>query len=270
MELSLLQIVILAIVQGVTEFLPISSDGHLAIAAALMGQDGNAEGLEVIDVTIMLHAGTLLSILIFYWQRVWSLLREDQQLIGRLLVASIPAGVVGVGLELAEADRFLANPLLAGCLLPVTGLLLLWASHYCQGTLDYRQVDYGRALLMGMGQAFAILPGISRSGSTIALGLRSGLSPRSAATFSFLMAIPVIAGACLLKMVKLAGELSPSNSTNSQNLVNLAIGAGVSCVVGIASLWILVRWLESGRFQYFAWWVIPLGIGVVVWQLFFT
>jgi undecaprenyl-diphosphatase len=267
MQLSLVDIIILAVVQGVTEFLPVSSSGHLVILAALMTPDGSVESFDVSDVNIVLHGGTLLSILVFYYQRVWRLIGEDRRLIGLLFVATLPAVFVGLGIEVTGADTALSDPLLAGCLLPVTGMILIWAARHGGGEDECINLTYKRAALIGLSQALAILPGLSRSGTTIATGLRLGLSPTSAATFSFLMAIPVIGGACLLETVKIARQASLSSQGETQHFVNLAIGAAVAFVVGLASLWLLVRWLERGRFQYFAWWCIPVGLAVVVWQL---
>jgi len=243
-----------------TEFLPISSDGHLVVAAALMAPS-EAANLEVSDLVIVLHGGTLLSILVFYWQRILGLLRSDRRTIGLLVVATIPAVIVGLPAKLF-AERWLENPLLAGIFLIVTGIVLLVAARGGRGLADYPALTYRQATLIGMAQAAAILPGLSRSGCTISTGLRIGLSPSAAATFSFLMAIPVIGGACLLESAKLlrAGGLA-------MPLGHLAIGVVVSFVVGLVSLAWLVRWLERGRFALFAWWCIPLGLAVLVWQL---
>jgi undecaprenyl-diphosphatase len=262
MDLSLWQIVILAITQGATEFLPISSSGHLVVLAAFMAPGGTTEGLEVSDVNIVLHGGTLVSILVFYWQRIWRLVGEDRRLIGLLFVGTLPAVLVGLPLKKFGGEAVLSSPLLAGCLLPVTGIVLLWASRAKPGDKVYGQIGYPSALAIGVAQALAILPGLSRSGMTISAGLRLGLQPQSAATFSFLLAIPVIGGACLLELASMLGEASLNTP-----LHYLAIGALISFAVGLVSLAWLVRWLERGRFQYFAAWCIPLGAIVVVWQL---
>jgi undecaprenyl-diphosphatase len=272
-ELSLSDILVLAVVQGVTEFLPVSSSGHLVIIAALLA-DGDVDKLNVTDVNICLHGGTLLSIIVFYWQRIWGLLSTDRQLIVPLAIATVPAVVIGLGLKAFGIDALLSSPLLAGVLLPVTGVILIWASRQAAGNGECRDLSYRNAALIGVSQAFAILPGISRSGTTISVGLRLGLAPTAAATFSFLMAIPVIGGACLLEIISLAKEMSSesvvgkSTAVESSRLVDLGIGAAIAYSVGLVSLWLLVKWLERGRFQYFAAWCIPVGISVVIWQLF--
>lgn len=267
MELSLFEIVILAVVQGITEFLPVSSSGHLVILAAIMA-NGDVESLDVSEVNIVLHGGTLLSILVFYFHRIRRLLSEDRRLIGPLAVATIPAFVVGGVIKATHSDAALSSPMLAGCMLPVTGAILIWASRHGRGKTECDQLTYKQAFLVGCSQSLAILPGLSRSGTTISTGLRLGLTPTSAATFSFLMAIPVIGAACILEIAGMAKDADLSSTVaDSGHLRNLAIGAAVSYTVGLASLWLLVRWLERGRFQYFAWWCIPVGIGVVIWQL---
>ncbi len=267
MELSLTEIIVLAIVQGVTEFLPVSSSGHLVVVAALLA-DGDPDKFDVGAVSICLHGGTLISIMVFYWHRIWMLLSTDRALIVPLGIATVPAVVIGLGMKLTGTDALLSSPLLAGCMLPVTGLILIWASRHASGQGECRDLSHKSAALIGLSQACAILPGLSRSGTTISAGIRLGLAPTAAATFSFLMAIPVIGGACLLEIVKLAKEGAFNASTGGTiSLVHLGIGAAVSYTVGLVSLWLLVKWLERGRFQYFAAWCIPLGIGVIIWQL---
>ena len=218
-----------------------------------------------LGVNIVLHLGTLLSIVVFYWRRIWQLLGKDRRVIGLLVVGTLPAAVVGVVIKKAFGgvlEQGLERRLVAGCMFPLTGLLLIWAARRKPGETDCGGMSYGTALLIGLFQAVAILPGISRSGTTIAAGLGLGLRRDEAATFSFLLAIPVIAGSGLLETLELL-----KNGAGSVPLHMLVVGAAVSFLVGLLSLWWLVRWLEKGRLQLFAWWVIPLGVAVVAWQL---
>lgn len=260
MQLHLWQIIVLAIIQGVTEFLPISSDGHLVVAAALLAPGGNVDDLDVPDLVIVLHGGTLVSILVFYWQRLWELLRSDRRTMVLIAVATIPAVVVGLPVKLF-AEAWLGSPVLAGIFLIVTGLVLLAARWSVRRNREYRELGVGEAVLVGLAQAAAILPGLSRSGCTIATGLVLGLSPRAAATFSFLMAVPVIAGACLVELATIWKDGGISTPVG-----HLLVGVTVSFAVGLVSLWWLVRWLERGRFALYAWWCIPLGMAVLIWQ----
>lgn len=261
MQLKLWQILILAVVQGLTEFLPISSDGHLTVVAALMSPQGSPEDLEVSDLVIVLHGGTLLSIAVFYFRKVLELLVAQRRTVGLLIVATIPAVIVGLPVKML-AEEWLTNPVLAGIFLIVTGLVLILASRAKPGTRDYGSLSYREAVGIGLAQAAAILPGLSRSGCTITTGLRLGLAPQASATFSFLMAIPVIGGACAFELVKVLKE-----GHLETPLGHLAAGVLVSFVVGLVALNWLVKWLERGRFAHFAWWCIPLGVVVLVWQL---
>lgn len=259
--MPLWQILVLAVVQGITEFLPISSDGHLVVLASFLNH--SAENLDVSSVVIALHMGTLASIIFFYWQRLWRLLSEDRRVIPLLIVGTIPAIVVGGPIKAFAEKEILESPLLAGLMLPVTGLLLLWGAKSPPGNQDYHSLSWKNTLYIGMAQAAAILPGLSRSGSTISTALRLGLTPSSAASFSFLLAVPVVAGAGILELLKvlLKGNLQPSAEP-----WHLALGAVVSFVVGVCALWVLVRMLERGRFAVFAWYCIALGVAVLFWQ----
>lgn len=258
--MELLQILILAVVQGIGEFLPISSSGHVVVLAALFDQVGKPLE-EKLTVNIVLHLGTLLSILVFYRRRIVALLGRDRRVIGLLAVGTLPAVAVGLTLKL-YGEALLENALLAGFMFPLTGVMLLGIARRTPGKLTCRELSYGRALWIGLFQCAAILPGISRSGTTIVAGLASDLKREEAAAFSFLLAVPAIAGAGLLEMISLL-----RSPPTSEAIGLLALGGGVSFFIGLISLWWLVRWLQQGRLHYFAWWVLGLGPVVVAWQL---
>lgn len=251
---DLLRITILAIVQGITEFLPVSSSGHLVLTNLLLG---GKENTDIAEVVVVLHLGTLLSICVFYFQRIIALVREDRRVIGLLILGTIPAVAIGFPAKLLFGELF-ENALLTGCLLLVTGGLLIFISQRTPGDDEYQQATWWQALLIGVAQALAIFPGLSRSGSTIAAGIGLGLKPKSAATLSFLLAIPAIAGGGLLECRKLLGDAPPQT-----DWLTLGIGATVAFVVGWFSIWWLVGWLEKGRLHWFAWWCIPLGLIVI-------
>lgn len=253
-------VLVLAVVQGISEFLPISSSGHIVILAALLS--GNHTDLEIADLNVVLHVGTLFSILIYYWRRIWRLFGEDRRTIGLVVLATIPAVVIGFGVKIFAESEILENPLLAGCLLPVTGIILIWGARYRESRGEYNELSYARAFCIGLIQACAILPGLSRSGLTITMGLRVGLGPSAAATFSFLMAIPVLAGAGLLEAISMVRK-----NDMGTPLSLLVGGMIISFVVGLASLWALDHMLRRGRIQVFAMWVIPVGILYVVANL---
>ena len=255
--MSLTEMLILAVVQGIAEFLPISSSGHLVILGDLLGASDESATVEVI-----LHAGTLASILTVYWSRILKLLSSDRRVIPLLVVGTIPAGVAGVIIK-TQFESILANPLLAGFMLVVTGIMLLSLKWLPEGETGYDRLSWGKAFVIGCFQAFALLPGISRSGSTIVGSRLLGLSREDSVTFSFLLAIPAILGATVLTLRDIiSGEESGAGVTV------LAIGAVVSFVVGIAALRWLIHWAKEGRLYWFAAWCIPFGLVVVGYYLF--
>ena len=260
MQFSLWQVLVLAVVQGIAEFLPISSDGHLVVIAPLLfGRGESPPGL--LRVSIALHIGTLGSILVYYHRRIAQLLGEDRRTIGLILVGTIPAGVVGVAIKLA-AEHVVESPLLAGLMFPVTGALVLWSSRRPPGTVEYNQLRWRDSLLIGVAQAAAILPGLSRSGSTIGAGLGVGLTRPAAVTYSFLLAIPALAGAGLLQGLSIYAKSPPPVP-----LSWLFAGGGVAFVVGLAALYSLERVLQRGWLHWFGWYCIALGVAVTAWQL---
>ncbi len=257
--LEIIEVAALAVVQGVTEFLPISSSGHLVVGAALLEQFGRPVQ-DKLTVNIALHVGTLAAIIVFYWRRILALLGEDRRVVGLIVVGSIPAAVIGISLKLT-ATPLLESPVTAGFMFPLTGALLIWSARHQTGQSSCRDLHYRQALIIGLFQAFAILPGISRSGATIVAGLSVGLKRSEAAAFSFLLAIPAIGGAGLIESLELLKQ-SPEGTP----LVALGIGVLVSFLVGWASLAWLVNWLQEGRLYRFAWWVLLLGPVVLAWQ----
>jgi undecaprenyl-diphosphatase len=257
MDSSLWQVVVLAVVQGITEFLPISSDGHLLLVAAWM--QGGSAAKETHDLTIVLHLGTLLSILVYYRRQTADLLTRDWRTIGLIVVGTLPAVALGLPLKMtAWGEALLNSTLLAGLMLPVSGIILLLAGRIAPREGTYREMQWLTAFWIGVAQAFALLPGLSRSGSTIAAGLALGLARPQSATFSFLLAIPAIAGAGVLGGVHLARN--PQFSTPPWQL---AVGAGISFVVGIFALSWLNHWLAQGRLHLFGWYCIAVGLVVL-------
>ncbi len=264
--MTLLEIIILAIVQGITEFLPISSDGHLVLANELLQLCGYAKPKDQTEVTLILHLGTLAAVLVFYRREIIDVLTTRRRAIPALIIATIPAVIIGLGIEkgLPDAwhDWLLNDPLLAGLGFLVTAAVLWWGIRSQGGQQDYPDVRPGQALAIGLFQAAAILPGVSRSGLTIGSGMATGLKRESAAAFSFLLAIPVIAGAGLLKVV----EMIHAGKTETP-IPALAVGFVVSMIVGLGALAVLLRVLRHGRLMGFVYYLIPLGLAVTARQL---
>lgn len=258
---ALLQVLVLAVVQGITEFLPISSDGHLAVVMALFEQMGQPVSEDALGVTILLHAGTLAAIVVFFWKRIWRLLGEDRRVIGLLIVGTLPAVVIGLLAKKFFAEQ-LGSALLTGPMLILNGLMLWWASRRTPGETDYPAASFRQAALIGLAQATAILPGISRSGTTISTALATGLRRDAAANFSFLLALPAVGGACLLELIDAAQE-----GGLAIPLGQAAAGVVCSFVVGLLALGWLMNWLQRGKLIYFAWWCLAMGAAVTVWQV---
>jgi undecaprenyl-diphosphatase len=253
-------LIILAVVQGIAEFLPISSSGHLAVLEAVFAQFGHSMA-DNVAVTILLHAGTLAAVLIVYWRRILALLGRDRRMIAMLILGTIPAVLVGLPVKL-WAEGLLDSPLLSGLMFPVTGCLLMWSGRRGADGTAYSDIRWQQALMVGLFQAVAVLPGISRSGSTIAGGLLCGMKRDAAAAFSFMLSIPVTGGACILQLAEFAAS-PPSRS----EWLPLALATAVSMVVGLMSLTWLLRFIHGGRLYYFSWWLFLAGGAVIAWQL---
>ena len=253
----MLEIVILAVVQGIAEFLPISSSGHLVILGAMMGELSESPTVEII-----LHAGTLGSILVVYWRKIIDLLVSDKRVIPLLVIGTLPAVVVGLLIK-SQAQWLLRQPILAGAMLMVTGGMLIVLGRLRPRPGHYQALTPLAALLIGCFQAFAILPGISRSGSTILGGRLLGLKNEDSITFSFLLAIPAILGATVLTAKDLLEQQS-SAAGIGHSIAELAVGAIISFVVGVFALKWLIGWSRLDRLHWFAWWCLPVGLAAVV------
>lgn len=253
--------IVLGLVQGLTEFLPVSSSGHLVLAEALTGVKPPGVFVEV-----ALHVATLGSVLIVYGRRLWELVvglfqRSPDRLryIGLLIVGSIPAAVIGLLFQKAIEERFHSLPWL-GIEFIVTGIIL-WSTRRQGG--ERTAPGWAGAFGVGVGQAFAILPAISRSGATVAAALWMGLTPAAAAEFSFLLAVPVIAGAAVLE-----GRHAVMNVA-AVGLGPLVVSFILSFVSGVFAIRFLVSLLRRGRFYAFApycWVVGVLTLVYALWQ----
>lgn len=258
----MLDVLILAVVQGIAEFLPISSSGHLAILGAMLRQVNEASLLagqtESPTLEIILHGGSLGSILLIYWRRIVDLVLRDRHVVPLLVIGTIPAVVVGLTIKFSFESILKSVPLAASMLL-VTGVMLVVLGRLRPQDGGYRQLSWRGALLIGCFQAFAILPGISRSGSTILGGRLLGLKGEDSVTFSFLLAIPAILGATVLAIKDVVSDQIADQSTGLP-LGLLALGAIVSFVFGVFALKWLIRWSRLDRLHWFAWWCFPVGL----------
>jgi len=253
---------ILGIIQGATEFLPVSSSGHLVIGQALM--DIRIPGVAF---EVALHVATLLSVTLVYRKRIGELVvgvlkgkGDAWRFFGLLVVATIPAGLVGVGAgDLIE--RLFDSPVVVGGALLVTGGLL-WTTRGALARNPQGKPGLREAIIIGFAQAFAIIPGISRSGTTVAIGLWLGLEAEEAAAFSFLMAIPAILGAAVLKFPDLQG------GGIGIGVGPLLLGSLAAAITGIFAIWTFVAMLKKKSFYKFAPYCWTVGILFLLFLIF--
>jgi len=262
MDYEYLHAVILGVVQGIAEFLPISSSGHLVIADALLREySGTAVPTESVTMGIALHFGTLMSILVVYRKDLIALL-SDRWLMFLIVAATIPVGIAGIALK-DYIDQAFAEPILAGAALLVTAGFLMAGRALQTSGVDLTQMSVRMATIVGIFQAVAIIPGISRSGSTIAAGMACGLKREHAARFSFLIAIPAIGGATVMELKDLAtGEKQFDGS-----MLPLLMGTVISFVVGVFALRWLIRIVVADKLHLFAAYCVVVGVATVLWQL---
>lgn len=244
----MLETTLLAILQGVAEFLPISSSGHLVLGKHFLGMRELGMRLD-----IFLHVGTLLAIFAFYWKAIWRILtRFEWTYMLKVVLSAVPAGVVGV-LFKDELEAAFASPRMVGGALLFTGIVLLATKFFPRGG---RSVSYGGALAMGVAQAVAILPGVSRSGMTLAAARAVKVAPEASAEFSFLMSAPPIAGAALLEILK--GMKAVEGAPELSWPLTL-YGCALAAAVGYLSLALLVKMLNGRWFWLFGVYCLAAG-----------
>lgn len=263
--MSLPAIVALAVIQGLTEFLPISSSGHLVLANRLLGIDEPGLLTEVV-----LHLGTLAAVILYFRRDLLDLLRgsissfrdpaalpsrEARRLLAALAVGTVPAVLFGL-LGAARLEPLYKDPRGTSFALLFTGLVLLTTLAIPGGTA---RVGPARALGIGIGQALALIPGISRSGMTIAAGLHLRVERREAARFSFLLSIPAILGAAVLEIAGAVGR------ADAPQVALLALGLAISFAVGYGAIALLLRIVTGGGFGWFGIYCLLAGLGGVLW-----
>lgn len=249
------EVTVLSVLQGIAEFLPISSSGHLVIAQNLLGV--NAPGMRL---DVFLHLGTLLAIVVYYWRTIARLLTlrgESLSYIIRIGVSALPAVAVYFIFK-AQIEALFENSRMVGALLMFTGAILLGTKYMPRGT---HEVSFLRALAMGAAQALALLPGVSRSGMTLAAARCAKVEAGKAAEFSFLMSAPLIAGAAVLELVKAANGVA---AAGEPGWGVVAYGAIVAAIVGYASLALLVRLLKGRGFWLFGVYCMAAGLATLV------
>lgn len=265
--MTFIKAIILGLVQGLTEFLPISSSGHLVLAQSFLNV---TEPPLFFDV--MLHFGTLLAVVVFFWRDIRDILfaifgrdpsigrgsfkskSSARMFVWYIIAGTIPTMIIALVLK-KTIEKAFTDPLIVAIMLLITGVILWLSGRVGQrGTL----LNTGRAIIVGIAQGIAALPGISRSGATISTALMAGVDGEQAARFSLLMSIPAVFGAAII-------ELKDVQSIDISIGVILA-GVGVAFIVGLIAISFLIRVLKQGHFSKFAYYCWAVGILAIVWH----
>jgi undecaprenyl-diphosphatase UppP len=255
--MTVFQAFILGLAQGLGEFLPVSSSAHLILIPWLFKWPDPGLTFDV-----ALHLGTLIAVIAYFWKDWLRLFQRgfgkgfktpEGKLFGFLVIASIPGAIVGVLLE-KEAETVFRSPLIIATMLMIMGLVLYAGDRFGAKRRSDQTLTLGQSIFIGISQALAVIPGVSRSGITMASGLFTGLTREDAAHFSFLLSTPIIAGAGFMELRHLTGAA-----------VNLPfiVGIATSAVVGFLVIGFLLRWLRKSNFLPFVWYRLLLGIGSI-------
>ncbi|MGB4504144.1 MAG: undecaprenyl-diphosphate phosphatase [Syntrophaceticus sp.] len=261
--MTIWQAVVMGIVQGLGEFLPISSSAHLVLVPWIF--QWHDPGLTF---DIALHLGTLVAVIGYFWRDWVDLIKgafcnvfrgtrtTEGRLFWYLVIATIPGALIGFLLE-DKAETVFRNPVLIAIMLILLGVILYWADRKGKKLTDVNSITLGQSLLIGVSQALAIIPGVSRSGITMTTGLIFGLTREAAARFSFLMSTPIILGAGLIKVPNILANPGMVNAP-------FLIGILVSAIAGVVSIGFLLKYVQTKDYRPFVWYRFLLGAVVLV------
>ena len=271
--IELIKVFILGVVEGITEWLPISSTGHMILVDEFIKLDVSAEFLEMFLVVIQL--GAILAVIFLYFDKLmpfdyrhgWKVKKDTFSMWFKIIFACLPAAVVGILFD-DQLNELFYNPLTVAIALIVFGILFIFIENYNKGRSSkinsISEITYNTALIIGIFQLIAaIFPGTSRSGATIVGALLIGVSRTVAAEFTFFLAVPVMLGASLLKIVKFGFAFT------SYELILLIFGMAVAFVVGMITIKFLMSYIKKHDFKVFGWYRIILGIIVLVYFMIF-
>lgn len=255
--MEIIDAIILGIIQGLTEFLPVSSSGHLELGKAILGDTTIPQ--ESLLFTVVLHFATALSTIVVFRKDIISILKglfrfkwnEDTQFVAKIAISMLPAAIIGFTYEAELAELFGGNIKMVGFMLIITALLLYLAD---KAKNTNKKVSFSNALVIGFAQAIAMLPGISRSGATISTSVLLGNDKTKAARFSFLMVVPLIFG----KIAKdiLSGELT----YQSENFASLSIGFVAAFIAGLFACTWMIALVKKSKLTYFAIYCLVVGL----------
>jgi undecaprenyl-diphosphatase len=265
---AILVAIILGIVEGVTEFLPVSSTGHLMLATALLGEDPD----KWAAFNVVIQLGAILAIVVLYWRTFWAVLvglfernAMSWRFLRNVVIAFLPAGVIGF-LLIKQIDRLLGDPLIVPVTLILGGVAILIIERLVKRTpiVGVAEMPVKTAVGIGFAQCVSMIPGVSRSAATIMGALSLGVERRTAAEFSFFLAVPTMLGATTLEFVKHRHEIV---SGAGVGLAPVAVGFVVSFVVAIVVVRAFVHYISKHNFAPFAWYRIVVGAAALVWLL---
>ena len=272
--MTVIKAFILGLIQGVSEFLPISSSGHLSIAGQLMGMDPEASNL--LSFNILLHVATLAAVFIVFWNDIWEMIKAFFGMLGdlfsgkglrlkeftyRRLIIMLIAGTIPAVFAALFLGDIIENPELwqIGIFLIITAILLFLSEKLAGGNISLEEMSVKRAFCVGCFQGLGTLPGISRSGSTIVGGLFSRLEKGTAVRFSFLLSIPAILGALVLDLKDMVGATAQTLS-----FMPVAVGMITAAISGYFSIRFLLRLVEKSKLSYFSYYCIAAGIFAII------
>jgi len=256
---TLLQAAVLGFVQGLGEFLPISSSAHLVLVPWFFGWKDPGLTFDV-----ALHMGTLVAVILYFWKDWWRLFLRgfsdvrsaEGRLFWYLVIATVPGAIGGFLLE-KKAETIFRSPLLIAIMMIVMGVFLYLADRRSVRDIYLNKITLGTSILIGLSQTLAIIPGVSRSGITMTTGLFMGMTREGSARFSFLLATPIIFGAAMMK--------APHVISNSSMItLNFIAGILVSCLTGLASIGFLLRYVQTRDFSPFVWYRFIIGALVII------
>lgn len=253
--MSIIQTIIIAIVEGLTEFLPVSSTGHMIIAEKIL----NVESTEFVKAfTVNIQFGAILSVIVLYWKRFF----QSLDFYWKLLIAFLPAAVIGF-LASDYIDSLLENVTVVAIMLVLGGILMLFVDKWFDKTTEDQTMDWKRSLKVGFFQCIAMIPGVSRSMATIVGGMTTKLSRKNAAEFSFFLAVPTMAAASGYKLLKILKD--PTGiSMLSDNLVSLLIGNIVAFIVAMIAIKFFIGFITKNGFKAFGYYRIVVGVAILV------
>lgn len=267
--MDLLQTIIIAIVEGLTEFLPVSSTGHMIITQKLLGVPAGDPFVHAF--TFIIQFGAILSVVCLYWKRFFQMrnreeLNEKLRLYGLLIVGVLPAVFIGLAAKKSGLLGWLLDSVtVVAIMLVVGGVFMLFCDKIFNKGSEDNEVTWQRALKIGFFQCISVIPGVSRSMATIVGGMQQKLTRKSAAEFSFFLAVPTMAGATLLDLLEMFGE--DNAWVTSHNIFMLIVGCVVAFIVAILAMKWFVAFLTKYGFKAFGWYRIVVGVIILAMLL---